>query len=196
MAEGMTVRELENRLQQVPNLRPLTYPVLRRLVQNGRFLKVAAGELICGPRFGTKGAWVLLEGSVSVVLPFGPTVAYLEPGKLFGEIALLDGVERSAYCKAYTDCLLFEIPFQVFHTDLVTNPAVLAGMEEMAVNRLNTNQAIIDGSFKPDLEPPEPEQVPVEVENGEEDLELAAEPDGALVPADEAPKPPAVYATA
>lgn len=191
----MTARELENRLQQVQVLRPLTYPQLRRLVQNGRFVTVAAGEIIIGPRFGTKGAWVLLEGSVSVVLPFGPTVAYLEPGKMFGEIALLDGVERSAYCKAYTDCLLFEVPFEVFHSDLVTNPVVLAGMEELAVNRLNTNQAIIDGAYEPELEPPEPRQVESEVEDGDIELPLAdSEDDGAA--AEEAPRPPAVYATA
>lgn len=191
----MTVRELENRLQQVQVLRPLTYPQLRRVVQNGRFIKVAAGEIIIGPRFGTKGAWVLLEGSVSVVLPFGPTVAYLEPGRMFGEIALLDGVERSAYCKAYTDCLLFEVPFEVFHSDLVANPVVLAGMEELAVNRLNTNQAIIDGAYEPDLEPPEPQQVDSEVEDGETELPpLDSEPAGTA--AEDAPKPPAVYATA
>lgn len=194
----MTVRELENRLQEVPILRPLTYPALRRLVQNGRFIKVAAGEIIIGPRFGTKGAWVLLEGSVSVVLPFGPTVAYLERGKMFGEIALLDGVERSAYCKAYTDCLLFEIPFEIFHADLVTNPIVLSGMEEMAVNRLNTNQAIIDGAFKPDLEPPAVVQVESEVANEEDESEPSM--DGAsqalVVAPEEEPKPPAVYASA
>jgi CRP-like cAMP-binding protein len=191
----VTVRELENRLQEVQILKPLTYPALRRLVQNGRFVSVKAGEIIIGPRFGTRGAWVLLEGSVSVVLPFGPVVAYLEPGKMFGEIALLDGVERSAYCKAYMDCLLFEIPFEIFHTDLVTNPAVLAGMEQLALNRLNTNQAIIDGAFKPDLEPPEPEQVEAEIANGDEDGPAV---DGTLepAPAADAPKPPAVYATA
>jgi CRP-like cAMP-binding protein len=189
----LTVAELENRLQQVQVLRPLTYPALRRLVQNGRLIKVAAGEIIIGPRFGTKGAWIILEGSVAVVLPFGPVVSYLEPPKLFGEIALLDGVERSAYCKAYTDCLLFEVPFDTFHADLATNPVVLAGMEELAVNRLNTNQAIIDGQFQPDLTPPEPQQVEGEVENGEAGGDIVL-PDE--LNAEEPPKPPAVYATA
>ena len=195
----MTPRELENRLQEVQVLRPLTYPVLRRVIQNGRFLKVAAGELICGPRFGTKSAWILLEGSVAVVLPFGPIVAYLERGKMFGEIALLDGVERSAYCKAYTSCLLFEIPFELFHTELVPNQVVLSGMEGMAVNRLNTNQAIIDGIYEPELNPPEPEPVEAEVEDGDIDLPPEGEEQQAPNTApDQAPPPgpPAVYATA
>jgi len=187
----MNSQEIQNRLGEVQVLRGLTYPVLRRIVQQGRLLEVKAGEIIVGPRFGTKGAFVILEGSVSVVLPFGPVVSYLEKGKLFGEIALLDGVERSAYCKAYSDCLLFEIPFGTFHADLATNSVARSSMEELAVNRLNTNQAIRDGSFLPDPVPPEPELVEAEMEEDEADGESPAADGGA-----EKPQPPAVYATA
>ncbi|HLY66098.1 MAG TPA: Crp/Fnr family transcriptional regulator [Chloroflexota bacterium] len=189
----MTSLELQTKLAQIQNLRGLTYPVLRRLVQQGRLMKVREGEIIVGPRFGTKGAFVILEGAVSVVLPFGPVVSYLEANKMFGEIALLDGVERTAYCKAYTDCLLFEVPFGSFHADLATNPVVRAGMEELAVNRLNTNEAVREGMYRPDLEPPEKTELEV--------VEPAAdaggvELDDAPEPKPEAPKPPAVYATA
>ncbi len=194
----MTEHELLNQLTQVKLLRALTYPALRRLVAQGRVLWVRKGHIIMGPEIGSINAYVVLEGSISAVMPWGPVLAYLGPGEMFGEMALIAGVERTAYCKAAVDSVVFEIPFNCFHGDMLTNPVVRAGMQELGLARHAVQTAIRNGAPAPELEPPqeeEPEEAPAPAEVGAgTGSEAAAQTDAPPKP--DVPKPPAVYATA
>jgi hypothetical protein len=141
---------------------------------------------------------------VVVVMPWGPTLAYLGPGQVFGEMSLLESIERTAFCKAYTDCLIFEIPKQVFHADLMGNPVVRQGLQEMAYNRGEVQEGIRRGGPPPELVPPEKPETPDTLEGEEaapgpdgEAPAAAAAPDvAAETPGSDEPKPPAVYASA
>ncbi|MDE3074392.1 MAG: cyclic nucleotide-binding domain-containing protein [Chloroflexota bacterium] len=124
----MTAEQLQSELAQVQVLRHLTYPALRRIVQTGRLVEAKNGQLVIGPGFGSRGFFVVLSGSVSVQMPNGVILGYLGPKQYFGEIALLEGVDRTAACRANADSVLFEIPPQTFHADLASNPMVKAGM--------------------------------------------------------------------
>ncbi|HLG71372.1 MAG TPA: cyclic nucleotide-binding domain-containing protein, partial [Chloroflexota bacterium] len=115
----MTIHELEYRLCKTRRLAALTYPAVRRIARNGRLLNVKEGQIIIGPEMGSTSAYVVLEGTVTVVMPWGPVLERLGPGELFGETSLVERVERTQYFKAETDCVLFEIPFQTFHSDLL-----------------------------------------------------------------------------
>lgn len=48
-------------------------------------------------------AYVVVQGTVRIVLETGPELAVLQPGELFGEIALLDGDPRTATALAGPD---------------------------------------------------------------------------------------------
>jgi len=124
----MTADQLQSELAQVQVLRHLTYPALRRVVQTGRMVEAKNGQRIIGPGFGSRGFFVVISGSVCVQMPNGVILGYLGAKQYFGEIALLEGVDRTADCRANADSMLFEIPPQTFHADLASNPMVKAGM--------------------------------------------------------------------
>ena len=147
----MTPLELEVKLSKAKILRALTYPGLRRVARNGRLLDVKEGQMIIGPEIGGTSAYVVLAGLIEVVMPWGPVLAHLGPGELFGEMALLQSSERSAYCKAQVDSMVFEIPYSSFHADLMTNPVVRGGLEEMSLARRAIQQAVRSGHPPADL---------------------------------------------
>lgn len=146
----MTIHELEYRLSTTRRLAALTYPAVRRIAHQGRLLQVAEGQIIIGPEMGSTSAYVVLEGAVTSVMPWGPVLEHLGPGDLFGETALVERVERISYYKAESDCLLFEIPFQTFHADLLANPTIRAGLEELALARETVQRAIRQGVISAD----------------------------------------------
>jgi CRP/FNR family transcriptional regulator, cyclic AMP receptor protein len=192
----MTLQELEVHLSKAKILRALTYPGLRRVARNGRLLEVKQGQMIIGPQMGGTSAYVVLEGTIEVVMPWGPILAHLGPGELFGEIALLQACERTAYCKASEDSKVFEIPFSSFHNDLMTNPVVRGGLEEMALARRAIQEAMRTGRGLPDTS----DESDGEAKGPGSAEELASQPAadvGAdqLPPAADSPAPDAVPAS-
>jgi CRP-like cAMP-binding protein len=173
----VTQQELEVRLSKAKIVRALTYPALRRVARSGRLLHVKEGQMIIGPQIGGTSAYVVLEGSIEVVMPWGPVLAHLGPGELFGEMALLQASERTASCKAHIESLVFEIPFASFHGDLMTNPVVRGGLEELALSRRSIQVAVRTGHAPVSLAPEEAEEgtnVVVEDEAGPADGDLDA----------------------
>jgi CRP-like cAMP-binding protein len=184
----MTIQELEHRLSNTRRLAALTYPAIRRIARQGRLLNVKEGQIVIGPEMGSTSAYVVLEGTVNTVMPWGPVLETLGPGEIFGEISLVERVERSTYSKTETDCLLFEIPFHTFHTDLLGNPIIRAGMEELTLAREAVQRAIRQGVLKAQAEPQ-----PLQLAEGETPAEgeqaTAADSDAtvAAAPIDEPP---------
>jgi CRP-like cAMP-binding protein len=72
-------------------------------------------------REGDRGQimYVIRQGSVSIWRRIGETevtLATLGPGEFFGEMALLEGLPRSAGATVVTDALLIELPREAFET--------------------------------------------------------------------------------
>src|SRR5262245_55894952 len=128
----MTGEQLIAEISKVQVLRHLTYPVLRRLVLAGRLIEAQAGKTIIAPGQGSRSFFLVISGSVRVELPTGTVLANLGPQQFFGEIALLEGIERTAICRAASNSVLFEVPPQSFQSDLATNPLVKSGMLAIA----------------------------------------------------------------
>lgn len=196
----MTGQELERELTQVKVLKGLTYPALRRLAQQGRLIQAREGQIIIGPGYGSTGAFVVLDGSIAVQMPGGPVIAYLGQYEMLGEIALMEGMERTAYCRAYTDALLFEIPFGSFYADLAVNDVVREGLQDLTGHRLAVQQEVREGVI-PEVEVPEKPQPEPALEEVAASSVDAAGAESAPKPGREAkpsgpPKPPAIYATA
>jgi CRP-like cAMP-binding protein len=188
----MTQQELEVTLSKAKILRALTYPGLRRVARNGRLLDVKEGQMIIGPQMGGTSAYVVLTGSIEVVMPWGPVLAHLGPGELFGEMALLQASERTAYCKAEVDSMVFEVPYSSFHGDLMTNPVVRGGLEELALARRAIQVAMLTGHAPASIAPEEGEDAAnPAIEDETEASDLAGEGSAA----DDQGSEPSVFAT-
>jgi len=85
---------------------------LERIAALAHVAHVRAGEVVV--REGELGCefYVLVAGTARVSVDEGQTVADLDPGSFFGEMALLDGGERVATVTAVTD-----LELMVLHRD-------------------------------------------------------------------------------
>ncbi|KZL05495.1 cAMP-activated global transcriptional regulator CRP [Pseudovibrio axinellae] len=100
------------------------------------------------------GCYAIIEGSlkVSVVSLDGTEqlLAVLGSGSLVGEIALLDGSERSATVTALKPCQLAFISKAAFYRYADENPAVYRHMLQIMAKRLRrSNDALAARSFLP-----------------------------------------------
>ncbi|BDE05040.1 cyclic nucleotide-binding protein [Vulcanimicrobium alpinum] len=59
-----------------------------------------AGEVVFSAGDQGDAMYVVVEGSVDIILPDGTVVATVAPGGIFGEMAIVDGRERSATATA------------------------------------------------------------------------------------------------
>jgi CRP-like cAMP-binding protein len=101
----------ENRLQQQLARAPLLASVgtgdLRRLAAEGRERRYAEGETVIHEGCVGGAFFIVLEGAACVSIG-GVIVRTVSTGDVFGEVAVLQGVPRSASVVAATDldCLL------------------------------------------------------------------------------------------
>lgn len=72
------------------------------------------GSLVYGPRESGESVLVLAAGRVKIkdITPEGKEtiLAFIEPGELFGELALLDGQPRREYAEAMEACRVLSLP--------------------------------------------------------------------------------------
>jgi len=82
----------------------------RQLVARAKLRSFAAGQMIFSMGSPGNSMMAVLGGSIRISIPSASgkeiVLAILQPGEIFGEIALLDGKERTADAKAMTDCQL------------------------------------------------------------------------------------------
>lgn len=94
-------------LQHVPIFRNIPPQFLRRLTQAAIYRKFCAGDMLCTRGELSLTLFVLLKGQAIVVGvdDEGREVILnlLKPGELFGELAVIDGLPRSADVVALTD---------------------------------------------------------------------------------------------
>ncbi|MBB64909.1 MAG: hypothetical protein CMO81_07565 [Waddliaceae bacterium] len=117
------------------------------------FAKVAiprrfeAGESIISKGDPADRFYILLKGSVEIVVPKKDGHPYRCPvaqGDSFGELAILDHTERTAWCIASDDCLVLEIGEHIIRDQSFTlRHKVLSKLAFVLAARLrNTNDAI------------------------------------------------------
>ncbi len=121
-----------NVLRELPLFAGLSKRHLRRIAaiaQESRFYPQS--RIV---REGSMGEafYVILDGTVSVIRS-GKDAIRLEAGDFFGEMALLDGKERSATIEADTEVLTLTIAQEDFMKALETEPTMaLAILKELA----------------------------------------------------------------
>ena len=128
------------RLREVTIFLPLSDEAHMTLAKSARVHFYSKGESIL--RHGAAGdsMFVVHEGTVSVRIaddsPVGwHEVAQLEPGSVFGEMALLTGEARAADVAALTDVVTFEISKDALGPILHDHPELAKAISEKVVER-------------------------------------------------------------
>ena len=114
-------------LRDTALLAPIPEPELRELLRSCRQIVLQPGEALC--REGEEGhaMFVVLSGHL-VVSRGGKQVAVGSPGDCFGEMALIESLERAATLKALDETTVLEIPEAVFREHIAPNPASLMAL--------------------------------------------------------------------
>ena len=91
---------------------------LDALLLHARLERFRAGRAIFAKGSPGRSMMAILKGSVriSTPSPAGPDIVLtiLQPGEVFGEIALLDGADRTADARAVSDCELMVLDHRDF----------------------------------------------------------------------------------
>jgi CRP/FNR family cyclic AMP-dependent transcriptional regulator len=125
-------------------------PMVRdKLVSRAKMRKFAARETIFLSGAIRDSLMAVMSGNVqiSITSPGGKEMllAILHPGEVFGEIALLDGRERSADARAMTDCNIAIIDRADVLAFLEDHPEAWRGFVEILCARLrNTDDHLVE----------------------------------------------------
>ncbi|MEB3192511.1 MAG: cyclic nucleotide-binding domain-containing protein [Snowella sp.] len=117
---SISIRET---LRSVPYFHDLSELEIRQMLEVGRLRKLKVGEILF--REGDLGDafYIVLSGSVEIFTEkLGKTLAKLEAGSFFGELALMLGTLRTATVKSLEDTVLFGISHHHFEQLLQANP--------------------------------------------------------------------------
>jgi CRP/FNR family cyclic AMP-dependent transcriptional regulator len=110
------------------------------LVQGAHLRRLAAGDTIFLMGDPGDSMMAILAGSVRISAPSPDgkeiILGLMGPGEFFGELALLDGNERSADAKAISDCTLAILNRRDVLQFLDRNPGGWASMVEILCERL------------------------------------------------------------
>ena len=125
---------------------------LSELLAHAHIEQYAAGQEIFAKGSPGQSTMAVLRGSVKVsaLSPEGREVVFntMESGEIFGEVALLDGRERSADATALTDCELLVLYRRDFLPFLQHRADICVMLLEVLCQRLrHTTEQVEDMSF-------------------------------------------------
>jgi CRP/FNR family transcriptional regulator, cyclic AMP receptor protein len=127
-------------LEQVPLLAELTKRDRQRLAKSLAERTFAPGKQVVIEGRGGIGFFIIVDGSALVTVG-DRVVRALGPGDYFGEMALLDGNERSATVTADTELRCFGMTSWDFKSFIQENPPVAWAMLRSLAGRLREESA-------------------------------------------------------
>ncbi|MDP7014250.1 MAG: Crp/Fnr family transcriptional regulator [Pirellulaceae bacterium] len=123
-------------LKNCPLFQQLKDDELRRVESGSRAKKFAAKSPIYLPADESQSVFLLASGRAKIchLTPDGKQsiLAFIEPGELFGELALFsDDTTRDEYAEAIDPTTVVRIPADLFSELLANHPAVTLGVTKM-----------------------------------------------------------------
>jgi CRP-like cAMP-binding protein len=132
--------ELNKALRQVPFLESLEDSQIDYLVKVGKRVPLNSGELLFRKGDPGRCMYVILEGRIQIYMESSDGQAavlrVLESTQFFGEMALLDGGERSANALTLTPCEFFVLERASFMNLITTYPELLTRLLSGLTERL------------------------------------------------------------
>ncbi len=132
-------------------LHHLPVEVLDNLSRFARMQKFAKGDVIVQKGAAGGGMMAVVEGRVkiSTVSPEGKEVIldFINPGEVFGEIALLDNRERTADATAMETCQILVLERRDFLPFLERHPQTCIKLLSVLCGRLRQTNQLIEGSL-------------------------------------------------
>ena len=127
------IPEIANNIKKPPSIRNILKSVsyfqnlneieIRQMIEIGQLQKLVAEEILFREDDQGDAFYIILTGAVEIVAEkLGKTLAVLEEGSFFGELALMLGIPRTATVKAQKETLLFAIKSRNFKKLLQNNP--------------------------------------------------------------------------
>ena len=113
---------------------------VRKIASLTKETRFAKGSTIV--REGERGDafFVVLEGTAAVIRPGGLPAIELGPGDYFGEIALIDGAERTATVRAQTEVYCLLLPGRPFMKMVRSEPEIAVALLRQLAGRLRELQ--------------------------------------------------------
>ncbi len=115
-------------------------PERKGIEQRASEVRAPAGKVILDEGAAGQACYVVVDGRVAV-LRKGRKVAEIGPGEIFGEIALLDRLPRTATCRALTDVTLLEFKQRDFESVLKESPTITRKLLTAMASRLREADA-------------------------------------------------------
>src|SRR5262245_28587965 len=112
---------------------------LARIVAASRWMQVPAGRIIFRAGDPADGCFLIVEGAVKVTVPAGghdALLAVLGRGDIFGELALLDSLPRSATVTALRASELYCLTPVAFEQLMRTNIEIVRQLMRIIAGRL------------------------------------------------------------
>jgi CRP/FNR family cyclic AMP-dependent transcriptional regulator len=139
-APPLTVESARQLIGKCILFRQLSADQRNALVRTAHLRTLAAGDTIFLMGDPGDSMMALLAGTVRISAPSSDgkeiTLGLMQPGEFFGELALLDGNERSADAKAMTDCTLAILNRRDVLQFLDRNPSSWLNLVEILCERL------------------------------------------------------------
>ncbi|MAG98632.1 MAG: Crp/Fnr family transcriptional regulator [Rhodospirillales bacterium] len=129
-------------LARIPVFQGLDEEAVRRLDTQCLWRRYDAEMEILGYKDDSSDVYFVAAGKVRVMIPSvkGKDTIFrdIDAGEFFGELAAIDGKERSASIVALTNATLARMPDRVFRDTLASYPPVCARILEMLVSRVRS----------------------------------------------------------
>ena len=151
----MAITDIVNRLERAVFFNGLDEDDLKRLAGIARESSLSAGNTLFDQGDESDGLYVIVSGILRIYLTADDTreatINLLEDGEIIGEIALLDGLPRSAGAAALTDAKLIFIPREPFIGLLDESPKLAQQIILTLCERLRAANAQFDQAIFHDL---------------------------------------------
>ena len=133
-------------LRATPLFAELEEVDLERLAALSEPMQLAPGEVLLEEGTPGDAMFVVLSGELEVTKRSGGSelpIARVGPGALQGEMAALEGRERSATVRALSDVEVLRIPREALRELLATGPDVALGILRTVAGRLRSTEATL-----------------------------------------------------
>ena len=127
--------------------------VLRAICAQGREQHLIRGDVLFRENDVADDLYVVLRGRIAIAIanPIDhreTVVSLMEPGDLFGEMAMLDDGPRSAMARALEPSLVLSVPYAPVLAAFRNDPRMLWGVTRLLAQRLRVmDEALADSVF-------------------------------------------------